>query len=365
VGEVTVGFQQQAAGTVQTGDLTVMSGPALGDSGRISYDGGTTFFTKNNGGKSILEFVLDEGGVTPIEVDDELRIGRDNHTSWFVGDPNPQLYGFMRLKLMAPTTAGSGAVGSGNELVLVRADRVTSTITFGTEEVVSQLEEGRFMDPDRDLPGVFPHRPMLEGGTVISDYAGATYTWTINYLETLSGADDNEISDTIVLSNLLITGTPGDLLEDGAIGAEDRNALIGAIASPPATIRQLLGQAQHLFDLNADDVIDNLDLVAYDTYFSLDDVLPGDYNDDGTVDGADYTVWRNNRGGSDSALNGNGPGTGTVDDDDYTYWRRHYGTGDGGGGGIGTAVPEPSSVFLAILAAAAVFGFGRRDRAAA
>ena len=54
--------------------------------------------------------------------------------------------------------------------------------------------------------------------------------------------------------------------------------------------------------------------------------LPGDFNNDGIVDAADYTVWRNNLGAAEWVLNGNGNGSGLVDGEDYTLWKNKLGT---------------------------------------
>lgn len=61
-------------------------------------------------------------------------------------------------------------------------------------------------------------------------------------------------------------------------------------------------------------------------------VLPGDFNADGTVDAADYTVWRDNlgRAGEDMLL-GAGDRSGRVDRGDYDLWKQNYGqTGQAG-----------------------------------
>jgi autotransporter-associated beta strand protein len=79
--------------------------------------------------------------------------------------------------------------------------------------------------------------------------------------------------------------------------------------------------------------------------------LPGDYNNDGKVDAADYTVWRNHLGEANEAnLNNNGDG-GNVSGSDYTWWKQHYGTmGPGSGGLSGGVVPEPASAMLVLFA---------------
>jgi hypothetical protein len=52
--------------------------------------------------------------------------------------------------------------------------------------------------------------------------------------------------------------------------------------------------------------------------------LPGDYNGDGVVGAADYTVWRNTSG-STSDLRADGNGDGMVDALDYAVWKGNFG----------------------------------------
>ena len=81
--------------------------------------------------------------------------------------------------------------------------------------------------------------------------------------------------------------------------------------------------------------------------------LAGDYNGNGTVDAADYVMWRKNLGSNTSLLNDDTPG---VSQDDYTRWRTHFGqTSNGISSILESAVPEPRSGLL--LAIAIVAGF--------
>ncbi len=77
--------------------------------------------------------------------------------------------------------------------------------------------------------------------------------------------------------------------------------------------------------------------------------IPGDYNADGTVDAADYVVWRKD------------PGAFGGDPDGYNTWRTNFGRTSGAGSALGaTAVPEPTSSLLAILTVGGLAAYSRR-----
>jgi hypothetical protein len=64
-------------------------------------------------------------------------------------------------------------------------------------------------------------------------------------------------------------------------------------------------------------------------------------------------VWRDNLGAADeSALNGNGDGGGSVDQADYLLWKNNFGSTLPGSGNS-AAVPEPAALSLVVLTALA------------
>jgi hypothetical protein len=72
--------------------------------------------------------------------------------------------------------------------------------------------------------------------------------------------------------------------------------------------------------------------------------LPGDFNENGSVDAADYVLWRDELGA-------------TYTQEDYDVWRANFGQMGGGGAvsaaaSLARAVPEPTALFLLVTAIA-------------
>lgn len=84
--------------------------------------------------------------------------------------------------------------------------------------------------------------------------------------------------------------------------------------------------------------------------------VPGDYNNNGVVDAADYVLWRN--GGP---LQNEVDAPGTVNAADYTAWKARYGNTSGSGSAVnGAAVPEAGTMQLTLLLMAGMVLFGSR-----
>ena len=92
--------------------------------------------------------------------------------------------------------------------------------------------------------------------------------------------------------------------------------------------------------------------------------VPGDYNDNGMVDAADYVVWRKHSGTSFQLENEVADMTpGSVTPEDYAAWSARFGNTAGGGSGqliAGASIPEASGlVYFFSAIAAGWFGFDR------
>ncbi len=82
-----------------------------------------------------------------------------------------------------------------------------------------------------------------------------------------------------------------------------------------------------------------------------DYVVPGDYNNDGTVDAADYTVWRDNLGSVAGTLLNDTVG-GVIGNDQYLLWRDNYGKSAESIASASQSVPEPHAFVLLCLGTA-------------
>jgi hypothetical protein len=87
--------------------------------------------------------------------------------------------------------------------------------------------------------------------------------------------------------------------------------------------------------------------------------LAGDYNNDGIVNAADYTVWRNNLGGSALPFNETAS-IGTVDEADYQAWKDDFGATADAGAASSSSVPEPTTLVLLLVGLATFIGRPKR-----
>lgn len=104
------------------------------------------------------------------------------------------------------------------------------------------------------------------------------------------------------------------------------------------------GNGSGIFNRNTATVFDQ------DTVTALTGpTLPGDFNDDGMVDAADYTVWRDGLGS-------------TYTEDDYADWKANFGATLPGGGSVSAAVPEPVSSILLVAGLIRILSMCRTTR---
>ncbi|TWT76993.1 hypothetical protein Pla123a_24180 [Posidoniimonas polymericola] len=124
-----------------------------------------------------------------------------------------------------------------------------------------------------------------------------------------SGAGNEEIAD-----NLLIT----DAAEESLIFAQPTADTLGLV------VNKSTGEVL-IENVTGTDVGISAYTISSATGVLFTGDLAGDYNADGAVNAADYTIYRDNDGGDAAVLSGNGSGAATVTVADYDLWHTNYG----------------------------------------
>ncbi len=194
--------------------------------------------------------------------------------------------------------------------------------------------------------------------------ADDTYFMVMKYTFNTGSASD----DTVSLWVNPIASTLGNNAGEAAAGMSGGSyySAINAFTTANVDVAQiqsfvLIGQALALagsrrsIDTSLDEL--RIGLTWADvTPAAVSAGVPGDYNNNGTVDAADYVLWRN--GGP---LQNEVDAPGTVTAQDYVEWKARFGNTSGSGAGLG-AVPEPAALLLLGLAMPALLMRGMRRR---
>jgi hypothetical protein len=145
--------------------------------------------------------------------------------------------------------------------------------------------------------------------SLVEDSAGATIVGANNLLDVdpiLTGIDDN--------GGPTLTFAPR--FDSPAINAGDPAAAAGLAGSPLFDQRG----ASHLRVAGG-----RIDIGAVEIQTAVPP-LPGDYNNSGSVDTADYVVWRRNLSQNTTAFAGaDGNGDAIINEPDYQIWRANFG----------------------------------------
>jgi hypothetical protein len=225
-----------------------------------------------------------------------------------------------------PAMLADGAVLSGS-------GTIGGEMVIGTDGIVT--------------PGSSPGTLTVENFT----FDGGVYEWEL---------DAAGQSDLIVVLDTLTFGSAAtlQLIDLGGVPNPMNEYVLFEYAptaadpiNPAWTIDNTQAPTWNIAGVNVvvDDANDRVVLIG------LAPVLAGDFNLNGTVDAADYTVWRDHLGAADeSALNGNGDGMNGVDQDDYELWKSNFGSTFGTAAGAASGlhpVPEPGTLVLILLTA--------------
>lgn len=108
-------------------------------------------------------------------------------------------------------------------------------------------------------------------------------------------------------------------------------------------------QIQSLYEANY--TVSNVWFATAAEFFALPSAASGDFNGDGVVNLADYTVWRDTIGQQDALLPADGDGNGAIDTRDYAIWKSNFGAtlpAAFENPSALLAVPEPTAILVAV-----------------
>jgi fibronectin-binding autotransporter adhesin len=223
--------------------------------------------------------------------------------------------------------AGSGAIGSVG--VLGSPDVPPTPINVN-------VQDGTL------APGSSAGTLTIIGNLGFLDTSVLSYELTDNVFTVGGGVNDlTSVGGNSALDNTLVGG---DLTLDGTLNV----SVLGNSQLTAAGSYRLFNYAGTLIDngLNLGTIalasglsasIDTSISGQIDLLITSTGGMPGDHNQDGKVNAADYVLWRN-----DPASYG-GPGG-------YTAWRANFGNPPGSGSGLeGGGVPEPAGATLALM----------------
>jgi hypothetical protein len=370
-GNITLG----STGRVMTNNLP--AGVAL----RLGSEGGSATISLGNrlsiqtqaqsgadGGVTIINNpIVDSGGTGAITVQNNAIVVMNN-TNTYTG--TTLLNGIAALP--APRLMVHGAITGGGAVTVNNNNTGTGSVLGGTGSVAPSqvnVKSGGTLSPglrtltiaeDDSLANIGSFRTgnlTMRGGSVFyyqfnssgtpaADLLNADGTLSLQCTTTTcatppAGPDVTgatlTVKDLAAMSTALSIGTKLTLVSYS--GAWDLTTFDGLANGASLTI------GANTFTIKYDDIAAGLNGGLYNNFVTLTAApggLPGDYNDDGFVDAADYVVWRKNPEG-----HGGDPAG-------YEMWRANFGAGGLGassGGALGTRqVPEPGSASLVVFA---------------
>ncbi|MEM9913868.1 MAG: hypothetical protein AAF911_02790 [Planctomycetota bacterium] len=222
--------------------------------------------------------------------------------------------------------------------------------------------------PNADNPWVVPDGPGGDGfdpplmisafspiDTIYNDGSGAGNA-AIIYMITV----DNLVGNGLEFVNGELTSM--DISGDLTVGAQAGQAVVlppvlfgeGEDSNPKGTFTASgLDYAFDLIDTESASIFSGINMLMNRAgTLASPSLLLGDYNRDGSVNAADYTIWADNFG-SMVSLDADGNDNGVIDAADYTIWADNFGQTAGSLAPLHT-IPEPTSIVVVTLVALSI-----------
>ena len=346
-----LGYKASAAG----GDLSVSVSSVM----TLKVNRTTGAASLNGGAQSIdmeLYAIGSPGGhLTPgtwVSLD---AAGFDSD-SWLDGNPAGNVHGLAEARA---NPLGSSTFGAA-QVQAIGSILNTTGLTFGESRddlTFSYLEPGSTIFTNGIVEYEGPHNNMVlvvdpaTGDAVIHNQSAFDATINLYAISSESGALLHDPSETVGVGwdSFEETGVDGGVWQRGSGSAQvlvEANPASATLISSGAQINLGTPWDMTTQDLTFEfllegDSIFTQGIVEYSSIISI----PGDFNDDGRVDGGDFLTWQRAHPSSF----------------DLADWEANYGNGVISSGSTAAVVPEPASLILFALGALAAIA-GCRSR---
>jgi T5SS/PEP-CTERM-associated repeat protein len=236
------------------------------------------------------------------------------------------------------TVTNGGTVSSGDTISVGPRG-----VIQGNSHVAANVRNGGIVAPGLD--------PAIVQSTMI-----ATLHVDGDYTQTSAGALAIQLAATTNLDKLSITG---HATLAGELDVSNFNGFLPTAGQTFDLLTAAGGVSGHFTSFDLPSLLTGghgpFWTILYtntDVILKLVNTTTGDYNHNGVVDAADYTVWRDSLGKTGINLPADGDGDNAVTPADFTIWKNNFGNvAPGSGAAASASVAEPASLTLIAFAA--------------
>jgi T5SS/PEP-CTERM-associated repeat protein len=173
-----------------------------------------------------------------------------------------------------------------------------------------------------------------------------------DYTQFVGGALDIELGSTASFDKLIVTG---HATLAGTLNVSLFNAFTPAVGNSFDLLTATGGITGNFSQVDLPSLLTGGHGPFWTVVYTNTDVIlklvnspTGDFNHNGVVDAADYTVWRKSLGQTGIGLAADGDGNHVIDMADYNIWKSNFGLAAGSAAAASNAVLEPATVWMVL-----------------
>lgn len=319
--------------------------------GTVIVDGPGSTLSTNTTGSTVVDWgsngstgniTVRNGGTLNIQGNASLRMAQSGSTS--VSTVNVESGGQLNVNgiFLGNSTAGGTAnitvTGAGSGLNQSGTSTLTLGAASGGSGQVTVADGGNFVTGTGQTTINTTGRLQVNTGGIVDILGDFSTTGTIGMeLDPI-----NEFNFILVNGTATLAGTLDLSFASGYTPtAGDSFFILNAGNGISGTFDQII--APTISGLTFTPLYDAVSL----TIEVSQATLLGDYNNNGTVDAADYTIWQDNFN-STTSLAADGNGDGIINAADYTVWQDNFGSTSATAVGM-ISIPEPGSLLLLLV----------------